>query len=47
MIEVGNQSGTPIQDRPALLMAANFEGNQVGTSEIALRTVRYLLEKYG
>ena len=32
MIEVGNQSGTPIQDRPVLLMAANFEGNQVGTS---------------
>lgn len=46
MIELGNQGGTPLAERPALLIAANFEGNQVGTSEIALRTITHLLENY-
>jgi hypothetical protein len=46
MMEIGNSAGTPVGDRPALLVAANFEGNQVATSEIALSTISYLLENY-
>lgn len=46
MMEIGNNTGTPIGDRPAVLIAANFEGNQVGTSEIALSTISYLLDNY-
>lgn len=46
MLELGNQSGTPLADRPALLLAANFEGNSVATSELALNTATYLLEQY-
>jgi hypothetical protein len=47
MMELGNEAGTPTADRPALLIAANFEGNQVGTSELSLRMIRHLLEQYG
>jgi len=38
MLEIANRSGTPVEERPALLIAANFEGNQVVGSELALRT---------
>ena len=47
MMELGNDDGTPLADRPALLIAANFEGNQLATSEIALRTITHLLDSYG
>jgi len=46
MMQLGSQGGTPLAERPALLIAANFEGNQVGTSEIALRTITHLLDTY-
>ncbi len=35
-IEIGNPAGTPLAERPALLIAANLEGDQVIGSELAL-----------
>ena len=46
MMELGSEAGTSTDERPALLIAANFEGNQVGTSEMTLRMVTHLLEQY-
>lgn len=47
VVEVGNQGGTPRADRPALLIVANLEGNQLVGSELSLQIVDYLLENYG
>ena len=47
MLELGSQKGSPMAERPALLVAANFEGNQLATSELALRMARHLLENHG
>ena len=35
-IEIANSAGTPVAERPALLVAANFEGDQLIGSELAL-----------
>lgn len=45
-VEIANPRGTPVESRPALLIAANFEGDQVIGSEIALFIVDYLLSGY-
>ncbi|MBA3297986.1 MAG: hypothetical protein H0U19_13735 [Acidobacteria bacterium] len=45
-IEIANPSGTPVADRPALLIAANFEGDQVIGSEVALFVAESLLTGY-
>ncbi|MEX0890856.1 MAG: M14 family metallopeptidase [Gemmatimonadota bacterium] len=45
-VELANRSGTPLAERPALLITANLEGNQVVGSELALRTVASLLGSY-
>jgi len=47
LLELANRDGTPVEQRPALLIAANFEGNQVAGSELALGTVNWLLTNYG
>ncbi len=46
MVEVANRQGTPVEERPALLIVANLEGDQVVGSELALRTVAHLLTNY-
>ncbi len=46
-IEIANAAGTPVAERPALLVAANFEGDQVIGSEIALFVAESLLTGYG
>jgi len=46
LVEVANRSGTPVEERPGLLVVANLEGDQVVGSEIALYTVEYLLTNY-
>lgn len=46
-LEIANPAGTPVAERPALLVAANFEGNQVIGSEIALFVAEALLTGYG
>ncbi len=45
-IEVGNPAGTPLAERPALLIAANLEGDQVIGSELALFVAEALLTGY-
>jgi len=46
MLELGNEAGTPLEDRSGLLIAAGFEGNQVATSELAVRMISHLLANY-
>ena len=45
-IEIGEPAGTPLAERPALLIAANFEGDQVIGSELALFAAEALLTGY-
>lgn len=46
LVTVGNKQGTPLTERPAVLVAANLEGNQLVGSELSLEAMRYLLESY-
>ncbi len=46
MIEIANRSGTPLDARPGLLIVANLEGDHLVGSELAVRTVEYLLANY-
>jgi hypothetical protein len=46
-LEIANPAGTPVPERPALLIAANFEGDQVVGSQIALYVAEALLTGYG
>ena len=45
-IEIANPAGTPIAERPAMLIAANFEGDQLIGSELALYVAEQLLTGY-
>ena len=45
-VEIANAAGTPVDARPALLVAANFEGDQVIGSELALYLARHLATSY-
>jgi hypothetical protein len=45
-LEIANPSGTPVAERPALLIAANLEGDQVIGSQIALYVAEALLTGY-
>ena len=45
-IEIANAGGTPPGERPALMMAANFEGDQVIGSALALYVAEQLLTGY-
>jgi hypothetical protein len=46
MVEIANRSGAPLEERPGLLIVANLEGDHLVGSELALRTVEYLLDNY-
>ena len=46
MVEIANRSGAPVEERPALLLTANLEGDHLVGSELAVRTVEYLLTNY-
>jgi hypothetical protein len=46
MLQVANPAGVPVDQRPALLVAANFEGDQLIGSELALATAHHLLHEY-
>ncbi len=46
VVEIANRSGRPVGERPALLIAANLEGNQLVGSELAVRIVEHLLVNY-
>ena len=45
-VELANPAGTPIAARPALLVAANFEGDQLIGSELAVHLARHLVTSY-
>jgi hypothetical protein len=45
-VEIGSRTGTAIDSRPALLIAANFEGDHVIGSQLALYTIDFLLNAY-
>jgi hypothetical protein len=45
-LEIANPAGTPLAERPALMIAANFEGDQLIGSELALFTAEALLTGY-
>ncbi len=45
-IELASPAGTPVDQRPGLLVAANFEGDHVVGSEIALYLADYLAGSY-
>ena len=45
-VEIANPKGTPVDSRPALLIAANFEGDHVIGSELAFYTIDFLLNAY-
>lgn len=45
-LEIANPAGVPPAKRPALLVAANFEGDHLVGSEIALAVAGYLLKNY-
>jgi hypothetical protein len=44
IVEVGNSSGTPFGDRPAILVVGNLEGDHLVGSHLALEAIRYLVE---
>lgn len=49
MVEIANRNGgngVPVEERPALFIGANFEGDHLIGSEIALYIVDYLLRNY-
>ncbi|RPJ70392.1 MAG: hypothetical protein EHM24_15705, partial [Acidobacteria bacterium] len=46
VVEIANPAGTPIMERPALLIAANFEGDHLVGSALALSVVEHLLNGY-
>ncbi|MDQ3070042.1 MAG: M14 family metallopeptidase [Acidobacteriota bacterium] len=47
-LELANRSGAvPVDQRPALFVGANFEGDQLIGSELALYLARHLAQSYG
>jgi len=46
VVELANRNGTPVDQRPGLLVAANFEGDHVVGSELAEAMVEYFLDHY-
>jgi len=46
VVEIANRAGTPVEERPGLLIAANLEGDHLVGSELAVATVEYLLNNY-
>lgn len=47
LLEVGNPAGTDPEDRPAVLVVANLEGNHLVGSHLALEVIRYLTRNAG
>lgn len=46
VVEIANRGGTPVGDRPGLLLASSFEGDHLVGSELALATVEHFLTQY-
>jgi hypothetical protein len=46
LLTIGSQQGTLLDERPGMLISANFEGDHLIGSEISLTLINYLLENY-
>ncbi len=46
LVTIANNSGIPISERPGLLVSANLEGDHLVGSELAMRSMAYLLNNY-
>ena len=46
LLTIGNQQGTLIDEKPGMLIGANYEGDHLIGSEISLTIINYLLENY-
>jgi len=46
LVEIANPAGVPVQERPGLLVAANFEADHLAGSEISLAVIDGLLKGY-
>jgi len=46
IVEIATASGVPVDQRPGLFIGANFEGDHLIGSELALYTIDYLLKNY-
>ena len=44
VVELGNPSGKPIEERPGLLVVGNLEGDHLVGSSLALGTIRHFLQ---
>ncbi len=44
VVEIGNPSGMPLEERPAVLVVGNLEGDHLVGSALALETIRYFLD---
>lgn len=42
VVEIANRAGTPLEERPAVLVVGNLEGDHLVGSSHALETIRYL-----
>ena len=43
MVEVANRSGTALDERPAVLVVGNLEGDHLAGSQLSLEAIRYLV----
>lgn len=46
LLTIGNQQGTLLDERPGMLIGANFEGDHLIGSEISLKIINHLLDNY-
>ena len=44
LVEIGNSSGAPLGERPAVLVVGNLEGDHLVGSSLALEMIRYLVD---
>jgi hypothetical protein len=47
VVEIANRSGKPLEERPALLVVGNLEGNHLVGSALALEIIRYFVDGAG
>ena len=46
LVTIANKKGTPLENRPALFIGGNFEGDHLVGSQSALAMIDYLLKSY-
>jgi len=47
LVEIGDPAGAPMNERRAMLVVANLEGDHLVGSQLALETIRYLINDPG